>query len=50
MQPIPQELIECTDIFVLNELELGQVVGATNTLSSPEEVAQAALGWTQSYA
>lgn len=48
MQLIPQELIECTDIFVLNELELGQVVGATNILSSPEEVAQAALWWTQS--
>lgn len=48
MQPIPQELIERTNIFVLNEVELGQVVGETNLLSSPEKVARATLEWTQS--
>lgn len=48
MQSIPRELVECTDIFVLNELELAQAVGITKAISSSDEAAQAALGWERS--
>lgn len=47
MRSIPDKLIEQTDIFVLNELELVQVVGMAGTISLPDEVAQAALEWTR---
>ena len=47
MQSIPQELIEYTDIFVLNELELAQAAGIAERISSPDEAAQAALGLAQ---
>jgi len=47
MQPISRELMEQTDMLVLNELELAQVIGLTHSISSPDEVAQAALRWRQ---
>ncbi len=47
MQPIPHELIEQTDMFVLNELELAQAAGMAGTISSPDEVAQVALEWAR---
>ncbi len=47
IQPIPRELVEHTDIFVLNKLELAQAVEITEAISSPDEVAQAALEWTR---
>ncbi len=47
MQSIPHELIKCTDIFVLNELELTQAAGIAEVISSPDETAQVALGWAQ---
>ena len=47
MRPIPNKLIEQTDIFVLNELELAQAVGLTNLISSQEEAAKAALLWRE---
>lgn len=47
MQSIPHELIEHTDMFVLNELELAQAAGIAKTISSPDETAQAALEWTR---
>lgn len=45
MQSIPDELIDQTDMFVLNELELTQAAGIAETISSQDEVAQAALEW-----
>ncbi|MBT9140852.1 MAG: Ribokinase [Dehalococcoidia bacterium] len=47
MRPIPNKLIEQTDIFVLNELELAQVVGLTNLISSPEKAVKVALLWRE---
>jgi ribokinase len=47
MRSIPDKLIEYTDIFVLNELELAQAVGIAETISSPDEVAQAAFEWAR---
>lgn len=47
MRPIPNKLIEQTDIFVLNKLELAQVVGLADPTSSPEEVAKTALLWRE---
>lgn len=47
MRSIPDKLIEQTDMFVLNELELVQVAGMAGTISSPDEVAQAALEWAR---
>lgn len=47
MQVIPPELIEQTDLFVLNALELAQVVGLANFICSPDEAAQMAFRWQQ---
>lgn len=45
MCQMSDELVEHTDIFVLNELELKQAIGLTGQISSPEEAVQAALRW-----
>ncbi|MBI5799014.1 MAG: ribokinase, partial [Candidatus Yonathbacteria bacterium] len=47
MRSIPDKLIEYTDIFVLNELELAQAVDMVETISSPDKIAQAVLKWAR---
>jgi ribokinase len=47
MQSIPEELIEQTDIFVLNELELAQAAGLSEALSSQDEVTRVASEWAR---
>lgn len=47
MQPIPTKLIELTDIFLLNEVEFSQVVGASEVITSSDGITEAALRWAR---